>query len=112
MCIYIYIYFILDNFASLFPSLSGLHSSIIFSVIGGQWNAIEIINDVFGFPRSTASDERSCDNDSLLSVIEENQQRSWKGDQDAKDGRQGQGGPFASTVQRGSGDNRLMEIMP
>ncbi|MXQ96744.1 hypothetical protein E5288_WYG020483 [Bos mutus] len=47
-----------------------------------------IIDDVFGFPRSTASDERSCDNDSLLTAIEENRQRSWKGNQDVKDGRQ------------------------
>ena len=71
-----------------------------------------IIDDVFGFPRSTASDERSCDNDSLLTAIEENRQRSWKGNQDVKEGRQGQGGRFASAVQRGSGDGRVMEITP
>ncbi|KAI4557091.1 hypothetical protein MJG53_019045 [Ovis ammon polii x Ovis aries] len=62
-----------------------LHS---FQCNGGQWNAIEIIDDVFGFPRSTASDKQPCDNDSLVSVIEENQQRSRKGDQEVKDGRQ------------------------
>ncbi|KAI4550623.1 hypothetical protein MJT46_018788 [Ovis ammon polii x Ovis aries] len=56
-----------------------LHS---FQCNGGQWNAIEIIDDVFGFPRSTASDKQPCDNDSLVSVIEENQQRSRKGDQE------------------------------
>ena len=74
--------------------------------------AIEIIDDVFGFPRSTASDKRPCDNDSLVSVIEEHQQRSRKGDQEVKDGRQGQGGPFTSTGQRSSGDGSVVEITP
>ena len=64
--------FIFDDFAPLFPSLSGLHSSIIFSLTGEEWNAIEITDDVSGFPRSTASDKGPCD--SLVRVIREKQQ--------------------------------------
>lgn len=84
---------------------------MIFSLIGGQWNAVEIIDDVSGFPRSTASDEQSCDNDSLVSVIKEKQQGRRKGEWDVKDAGKAGRAPHLRCP-GGSGDGRVMELTP